>query len=1011
MCDFPVNEFDKIARVMLTQPNTDDFYMAHNQLQELSKRNDIWKLVIPIFAQSSFSYSKYLICCFFKDFISHKWCLIPVHHRENLKMFFFSLILDLEMNFNIGSNNYSNENGSDITLMIAIDSTFLEIIKIEWPDNWSNLIYELISQSKVLVSSNPQRYLRTSCFNVLSLFELLSNEIHRSTYHRIFTSDRLKELEDQLDNDSTIILSFIADILSSDYNEEFSFLKIQALKTVASFLIWIDPIKIGTIFIPPIISSLFGFHIFRPHILNCFSAISSSSKLTDNSLNLGKFIEGTFLLLIGQINAWLKSETSQATDNSFNLNLANLSEEETHALSVTISNFLMFQDFRLIALFTLTMSHQSPVMFALNLMLNLTEITNDSSFEICLEFWENLSVKALTSQPTIRMPEELTGNLQIILSKRISPEYKNQITSILQNTSKFYRGMLINWILEKITTIPPNDERLLLISLSASALIGSIENHEEENQFVTLLFNTFLPNFDSSDVVKISVMNILVATNRFFFLNPQLFFHVITKIFETTIHPNSNIQEVSVNTFETLCQRFHILFENQADFVSNLMNNFNNGIVHNIPDTFLSVLYKSLSLGIKSINPQNGSMSGNKSIFNKSNFISLLLQEPLSKWQTCILEMHSGESFNIIQFLSLIKIFSGIINENDQEINVMLGDIIKSSILVFLNISIRLAGYSDQNENTEEKNILKVLKDSIYDLFKIVITVDSFEFITFEILHVIIEDYAKSDPSIRFINVFDCIIAFLVNFDKNKTDIEIISNLIPCVIENIIIPTGEFLISSNYCDFFELDEKLFLLIQTLIKTSLKNFLVVDEHFLVVAFRLVEWGIKRSNPEIVSMVISCVIQIISEPSEQFSHLFVELFYVPLMTSLIESIIFQSDEHLFENFCQVLNLMFKFAPKASDSPETLASYICNRIYGIINQLDKSRVFEYTICLIFECPNYQKFRTILHDFLVELDHGSLITEELEENEDGSIEESSNTQIISSHYFHIPQNTMINC
>ena len=952
-----ITEFERLSTIVFTQPNSPEFAEAQEKLEEIRNNfEQIYQSIIINFSNCGSFHAKFLLLTFFKDYIQHKWLSIPYSKKNELMKFFFSIMTFDSQIFN---DNEISENGFQV-ILDEVDAIIIEIMKLEWPENCSTFVRDSIQRAKL-----SQHLL--CCKNVLYVFQLLSDEVYFCTNKRYFSSSRLQELKEQLNIESHIILSFITDVLG---NEMFDIIvKTQAFKTLESFLRWLNPDMIFDIFIVQMAKNLFVVDEFKSPILYCFAAIANS---LSQSSDFGKLINAAFSLLINQLS-------------KIDLNIDNINEVHAHALALALTSFLSYQNFKLISIYSYISSNNSPkslqqnnlidsnvdssinqlatsIDFAVKLLLQLTDISYENSFKICLDFWDQISTKSLTSNPTIRVPTPIIGNLQIILTNHINEDCSEQIISVIQNTSKFEHDILKNWIFEQLNSLSFEDIKLLKISYAVSALIASISNLNEENQFVSDVLNIFIQRLSAPNntISKICIMKIAASTIRFFFNNQNIFSFILGKSVEWMIEgsKNSEIQSVIFNHFKSICHRFPSLFEKCLPIFSQLMSNFNK-LCQTLPDELLPDLFRSICIVCKSINTQ------------KQLFIQQMLDLPINKWNECLNQMQDNDSFKISSFVLLVKILSSIISVDDQNINSYLVGCIKMSLTLFANISITISekvlslNYSAQPMNDNELFVLKILKDSLYNLFKALLENDSP--LAIDAVKLIIDDYKQSDPSVRFPQVFDCLITFLNKFQN--------TNILPIIIEYVIYPTIQFLTNQGNCELADFEIGLFTLMEQVFIAMFHNFIPIDDDYMSSSFRIIEWGIKRNNPEIVSVVINFIIKVISESSEQFSIIFFEIFYIPLIVTLLETLIGRSDENLFDNYTKIINLMFKLAPRATDSPDAMALMIVHRLLGIFHNLDEFKLYECLMSLILESDNYQKFHITLHDFLVDYDHGCLL------------------------------------
>uniref|UniRef100_A0A0G4GSC2 Importin N-terminal domain-containing protein n=1 Tax=Chromera velia CCMP2878 TaxID=1169474 RepID=A0A0G4GSC2_9ALVE len=236
---------------------------AHEVLNSLKADPTAFLQVNPVLSMSTCTESKFFALTVLEDAIKVRWKVLPPEQREGIKSYVVNLAI--EMSSTPDGQPVANPQGQH--LLTKVNETIVQVLKHEWPHNWTAFIPEIC---------NSAMRDQGLCQNNLKILNLLSEEVFDFSSDQM-TSKRARIMKRALREQFEQIFQLCQFIFIS-YKENGSKVSVALLETtlkcLRSFLRWMPLAAIfDTDLIPTLLDSFWPLPQLRIETTRCIGEI------------------------------------------------------------------------------------------------------------------------------------------------------------------------------------------------------------------------------------------------------------------------------------------------------------------------------------------------------------------------------------------------------------------------------------------------------------------------------------------------------------------------------------------------------------------------------------------------------------------------------------------------------------------------------------------------------------------------------------------------------------------
>lgn len=933
-----IETFDRLASMFNNVDESGD--EARNVLYQIGERPDAWLLMHDIIINSTSDMSKALALNIFAQGIRKSWNILSQQQKQQFTTFYFDFVIG------------AAENGVSQFIINYANEVLIEILKNEWPFNWPNFTHLIINESKRS---------EAVCINNLRILSTLSDEIHKTRDENL-TSERLLELDQQLDKDFQLIFSHIENILEIAESAE---LRAEGLKALSHFLGWIDlRLIISSKLCSQRVPEFLPYEEFRVPVIDCFTAIANHRNASaDGSMTQ------IFEMLVQNLSAFLQNqEDIQYLDPELSASIVN-----------ALTSFLLLDNCGL-----LQSSVTQYTQIALYWMATFVAFTVDETFHHCVEMWHTLARLARLDHHKISIPDEIVIPLRMFLvtsmarPTRFIVAFNNDNELVLADDKTdtqedlFYQTMaatlqylchqangpqLLDFIMEKIRE--PFSKESLPVYFSIGSIAGSFKQLEAKfiQDVLAVITESLDFTFQSPESVMAAAVFMYIASSyKYLFVkNWAILSEILNRMIAIMQHPIPQLQIFAVNCLLEMSKSCYNLIN------ANLTQQWLQNITHFIqilPFEAIPSLFSMFALLVQkfTVGPQRNSL------------VQTLFGPPIDALNSSLATLANGLddshdfSMGIIVPLDALGKVVCISDENFfQAIVQIIGQCL--SILNFYTSGIA--------EHGESFNLMRVKAALLKLMESFLITYPKTD-ASLDLFGKIIEDFVALPIPLRSASALDTIGAYIEKLGTESQEF-----LMP-VLDNVVSPLMEAM-GENMTDLPELRQSYFKLLQSIIIKAL--VLEQTEPFLLE--KLIDsilFGVSHPQHAICEISLSTISDIVASvdkcPDESFKTSFYTAFFVPIIERLIEVLTDLSHKFIFTHIAQVFFHLMQIVWNGSviiDSdidPRVLVSErMAQKLISLFPTLNPEETLNFAQRLVNEHFNSEEFKVQLADFLISL------------------------------------------
>ncbi|WFC98328.1 Karyopherin transporter [Malassezia yamatoensis] len=674
---------DNIVEAMYSGTGSDQ-KLAQQTLAQFQEHPDAWQRVPVILQQSSRSHTKFISLQILDRLISTRWKVLPVDQQQGIRNFIVEMIVQLSSD----EENLKRER----TLLGKLNTTLIQILKQEWPQNWPDFIPEIVSSSRNSLSI---------CENNMAILRLLSEEVFDFSAEQL-TQAKARSLKNQFCGEFGEVFQLCTEVLEKASKP--SLIK-ATLETMLRFLNWIP---LGFIFETNVIDNLVSRFLevpeFRNVTLKCLSEIVN--------LNVGSEYDSKFVVLFNMVMTSVNRMIPPSTD------IAGVYESSTDADQELVLNLALFLSNFLISHVRLleNAENQEVLLNAHLYLIKVSQVPEREVFKICLEYWAKLvselyeeyqqfpthdvnavwglhlggAPPARTSNGRKAFYTSILSNLRLVMIERmVKPEevlvVENDEGEIVReflkesDTIVLYKAM--REVLVYLTHLDVLDTENIMTEKLAKQVdgsewswsnlntlcwaIGSISgamNEETEKRFLVTVIKDLLGlcemkrGKDNKAVVASNIMYIVGQYPRFLKAHWKFLKTVVNKNFEFMHETHEGVQDMACDTFSKIAQkcRRHFVMQQageQEPFVEEILRNLLQITVDLSPQQ-VHTFYEAVGYMIAA-QPNRAT---------QERLVEKLMELPNNAWDNLMKQAHSN--VDVLSSPENIKVLSNVLKTN-----------------------------------------------------------------------------------------------------------------------------------------------------------------------------------------------------------------------------------------------------------------------------------------------------------------------------------------------------------
>ncbi|VDP49142.1 unnamed protein product [Schistosoma mattheei] len=522
---------DRVVNCMYHEAG-DQQKIAEKVLNTLKEHPDAWMRVDSILEFSSNQETKYFALQILEALIKTRWKVLARPQCEVHRWF-------------------DNPNIVQFGALGVGKDVSRQILKHEWPNNWSTFISDIVGASKTNESL---------CQNNMVILRLLSEEVFDFSLGQM-TQTKAKHLKDSMCQQFSLIFQLCQYVLENSQNAS---LVVSTLETLLRFMHWIP---LGYIFETNLIQTLvfkfFNVPLFRNITLKCLAEIETRLK---EAYERGSNDEQNFIQNLAIFyTTFLKGHSSLVEKPELIWKL-----QDAYAY-----------------------------------LLMLSEVEEREIFKICLEYWNilvsDLYRESLTTTVVGTLAESTTGEgrskqyapilsklRRIMISRMARPEevlvveneHGEVVREFMKDTDSLNLYKSMRETLVYLTHLDYSDTKKIMIEKLQHQVdgrewswhnlntlcwaIGSISGamqEDDERSFLVIVIRDLLGlceqkrGKDNKAIVASNIMYVVGQYPRFLRAHWRFLKTVITKLFEFMHETHEGVQDMACDTFIKIAQK------------------------------------------------------------------------------------------------------------------------------------------------------------------------------------------------------------------------------------------------------------------------------------------------------------------------------------------------------------------------------------------------------------------------------------------------------------------------
>ncbi|CAO3631388.1 unnamed protein product [Cunninghamella echinulata] len=954
---------------------------AQDVLTVFQNHSDVWQAVPTILETSQCIQTKFLALRIMETFIVVRWNTISIDSRLEIRNYIVQLIV------NISSNNIKS---SEEELFInKLNIVLVQILKKDWPQNWTNFIPEIIASSQTNVSL---------CENNIKILKLLSEEIFDYSENQM-TITKIRKLKKQMIDDSELILDLCLQIISN--NSLPSSLIEITLKALCRFITWLS---IEYIMEANLIYKLKTWlKAYRNLVIQCYIEIANldiPTSIYDDQLYFmyQSILNCSSQLLPSKIDIAILYDNANTDDQAF-----------VRFISLFFTSFL--SKYTKVAFYD---NQQTEYISIHGFLLRISKIDDKEIWKICLEYWEIYANQL--DHVTLSLNSEIIDELRkIILLNMVPPnevlvvedddgevikEYHKEsetftlflsMKNVLCSLTRLDISATLKFLGSKFSLLM-NTENFSWIEFNKLCwTIGSLNtvmDLENENNFLETIMQKLIviaqktAHSDVSYVITSCLVYIGSQYPRFLTSHSDLLQFILDQLFNYMQESLDSVRDMACDSFLKICKECKDTIASQSTF-TNLESSLTWSLIHNI-DQYVKQLNKTQ---ICTFYQAAGYLISAASHNSQLSLLSDLVQHSNTTYRSALNTLITNPNdCNVLKsILTTISINNSLCITINSLYSHQFFEIIDCLIGTYRYTS--LAIHSKENiANPVEYKLVKRLKTEIHKLARhYVIGSNKAQIKNVtqlkELVQLIMDDYrtlgTESDPL-----VLELMVSILDHFGMLWPD------FLNSVLQYVFEPTLG-LIKQNFTDYPDHRLGFYHLLSIINKRYLEELIKLPESQLSIIVDSLLWGTKHNSNDISNIALQTCVELINQVSqiedEDISSEFFQKYYLRIFTDILTILVDPDCQNGFQYQSQILARLLELIKEGeiytqvfdvNQVPDPLMSntvFLQTYVKDFFNQLFPLLLKDQIDLLVLGMFEYSddisRFRFDLQDFLIDI------------------------------------------
>jgi len=547
--------------------------VAQEVLTTLKEHPDAWTRVDAILEFSSNPETKYYALQILESVITARWKVLPRDQCEGIKKYIVNVIIKLS------STPESLE--KEKVYLGKLNIILVQILKKEWPKNWTSFIPDIVGASK----SNE-----SMCQNNMVILKLLSEEVFDFSSGQM-TQTKAKHLKDTMCSEFREVFLLCLYVMENSQNPT---LVSATLETLLRFLNWIP---LGYIFETKLIHTLIfkflSLPLFRNVTLKCLTEIAGVAVPTYDDAYMSMFSHTmTHLQDMLPVETNIKEAYAKGNDSD---------QQFIQNLALFLCTFLKERG----TLVERSQMYES-LLKALQYLILISEVDDTEVFKICLEYWNALASDLYRENPqptgpsggSLYLPRPnsrrtfyqriLSQVRTLMISRMAKPEevlvVENEqgevVREFMKDTDVIFMYKNMRETLVYLTHVDYADTERIMTQKLANQVngaewswrnlntlcwaVGSISGampEDDEKKFLVIVIKDLLGlceqkrGKDNKAIIASNIMYIVGQYPRFLRIHWRFLKTVINKLFEFMHETHDGVQDMACDTFIKIAQK------------------------------------------------------------------------------------------------------------------------------------------------------------------------------------------------------------------------------------------------------------------------------------------------------------------------------------------------------------------------------------------------------------------------------------------------------------------------
>lgn len=938
-----------------------NYEQYHNNLVEFKDREDAWMYADKLIDNTTSKYSKFFGLQILLNLVKYKWKSLNSDQRQTIKDFICQHTI-----------SWSQDPKFNQELVSQIDQILVELIVLEWPQEWDSIVNDLIS------SATSES---TTCQNNLKIFSMLSQQVFDFGSQEM-TSTRISQVSAALNEVAPQIFELIEQVLTGTEDPDVIKTALNAFRYIVK---WLDSHYIfETQLLEALCNSFLTNQSYQSYVLSIIGEISSK----DLPEKYKKVFPQVFDLIISAL---------QQTITEGNIEEFSRTNTETvKSIIFTLSSFL--------TTYGKTIEESGDfesLGTSLSWIIEFMKITHFEEFKTCCELWKSIIFRFYVERnastfdfyheffPILRriLVARIERPVEILIVEAEDGSYEKEATKNSAhvdhyNTMRECLVLLTNInsddttqaILDKLEELHEewSIDTLNCVCWSAGAITGALQPSDEK-KFVIAILKVLLElsaneaaSTDDKAMIASGLMFVCSSYPRFLTQNWKFLKAIESKLFEFMQNDFPGVKDMAVDSFTRIgekCRKQFLFSEAKGEpaFIEYLIAQFD-GITSNLSFDLKADMIKAMAIII----------SGASDEGQKSKLTRDLMDDMNKKWDFQTSQFENDEKC-LKNILFILKCNMYVASKVGAAFHAQFSEIFKQIVEMYEACCSTCSEMIDQGgEVMHQSEIFRLCMQIKSTIIQIMIeftrsTTNTTTIKTTILKNLIteenlLEEYEGSNP---FCKTPELLI--LMKEAVLKVGEQFMSDFLMPIMNQLFKPSVE-LICENYDSFVEFRIPLTEFMSSLVNNAFRSITEFPIEAITMFENTIEWGCRHPNVDIckgnIELLQNLFTKVENKAPQAFKNQFYGAFYSSAVDTMFEVLTDTIHKYAFVEECKFIHRLFGMQIEQKDV-DAIAELLYKRFPN-----REIQFYSMFVQKLFQLVNsYPEFKELLRDFLVEV------------------------------------------